>query len=342
MLVEDYHQMLLSLELGLEPPRDVISAIFTLTVIPENIERANEPYAVARQSLRTRAFALLRQYVRELHRDQECDILRREMSAVLDCMTARKKINRLPQVLNLESLPQRLAQPGMMYNFVQYALAHSLDSLGAEYRQCHDVWMPLLHIILELIAMQYKHESDQGVPSTDSVLSSFIEQMQFVSLESGIVDLTFVRCLGNAKNSCSYPLYEHKPSPAIDRVFYPSAYKQRESMILRFNFLQTCCSLVMGDDTNIQHIDRDKIVNNILLALEETDDTDSCQFFISQFDFTLHELSSCKLDEVDQIDVKLVDYLLMKDKEGYYMHKDTLFNIIKQTLFYKEIKDDQN
>lgn len=177
----------------------------------------------------------------------------------ISCLEQKKRI------LGNDLLNVKLKQPGSFINMILWTLSNSSQEDEALYVDCHEIWMPLLELIVDLFVLRHdffiKNELTVARESKDdeyvvqilseSPLANFLHLID--SSQSGI---SFCQCIFL---SCDYkyddldtnieihPVYygENTFSKTfVPRMYFSEIYRMKRSMSLRRKIIGVYCKLL--------------------------------------------------------------------------------------------------
>ncbi|CCD23750.1 Smc5-Smc6 complex subunit NSE5 NDAI_0C00890 [Naumovozyma dairenensis CBS 421] len=173
-------------------------------------------------------------------------------------------LERKKSVLGNTLINWKLTQPGEFINMILWTLSNSLQDDPALYLSSHDVWMPILDIILELFNLRQKYflknEIGKGISAdlcvqrlSESPLSRFFQSVDSIHFTSRFCDYMFINCdysLKGSDNSSTsiHPVYhgENQLSKLyVPRTKYTKVYKARKSFQLRRKIIGSCFKLLI-------------------------------------------------------------------------------------------------
>lgn len=202
--------------------------------------------------------------------------------AYVSCLEQKKRI------LGNDLLSLRLRQPGSFINMILWTLSNSLQDDKVLYIDSHEVWIPLLELIVDLFVLRHdfflKHELKSSEKAKDkfhvvqllseSPLANFLHLIE--SSQSG---LSFCQCIFL---SCDYKSDDLDISIELHSVYYgentlsktfvprtsfSKAYKIKRSMSLRRKIIGTYCKLLTEVPTGHRLIkpkpNADELINDI-------------------------------------------------------------------------------
>lgn len=274
----------------------------------------------------------------------------------VSCLEQKKSI------LGNDLLSIKLKQPGSFINMILWTLSNSLQEDNVLYIDNHEVWMPLLELIVDLFVLRHdffiKHELKSAIDDyhmvqllSESPLANFLHLID--SSQSGI---SFCQCIFL---SCDYkfddldvsielhPVYygENTLSKTyIPRTSFSKVYKLKRSMSLRRKIIGTYCKLLTEVPTGHQLIkpkpSADELIKNLSYSLAKFNDIDEFEAFFLTGDLTVasyfvpliaedtlcHLFSNFK-KSIERLDIKHVAHTLVEnlDNIGAFLYECTCF-----------------
>lgn len=160
-------------------------------------------------------------------------------------------LERKQRILGNLLLSDKLKKPGEFINMILWTLSTSLHDDAASYIASHDVWMPLLKILVELIVLRHDFYVSFEIPTTGSAelvsqqlskspLANFLEVIQAAQSEACFCQRLFLACDYRYEESRGdievHPVYHEEnilSKTYIPRITYGKTYKLKKTMSLR-------------------------------------------------------------------------------------------------------------
>lgn len=176
--------------------------------------------------------------------DGECSV-DNPYRSYMSCLERKKRI------LGNELLSTKLKAPGEFINMIMWTLSNSLQENTALYISSHDIWLPLLEILVDLIVLRHDFyvNFELSKSADDKVVSRQLSESPLASflhiIDSSHSGSFFCRCLLLA---CDYlyddvcgdievhPVFHNEDvlsKTYVPRTTYSKSYKLKRSMSLR-------------------------------------------------------------------------------------------------------------
>ncbi|CCC71583.1 hypothetical protein NCAS_0H02730 [Naumovozyma castellii] len=199
-------------------------------------------------------------------------------------------------------LTLKLSEPGEFINMILWTLLTSLQDDTALYTSCHDVWIPLLDILIDLFDLKHKYflrnEIVRGISATlfvqrltESPLALFFRSFGTTQFTARFCEYVFVNCSYNLEYDDDFkteihPVYrgENRLSNLyIPRMRYTKMYKIRKSLSLRRNIVGACLKLLVTVPNKhiltSPRIASDTLIDQICVTLAKFSDVDQFKSF---------------------------------------------------------------
>lgn len=354
-LLDHYDHLLMFFECQIEkcghfpvPLFDVIVIIMTLATVSghykEHILRNNDPYNIPRQPLNKRALKILGFYVKSIkcfdttkYNTYNLELLRCQFFIVIDQLFSkdiigspyRSYISCLEQkdsVLSNELIVPKLNRDGEFLNMILWTLSNSLQDDPALYTSSHDVWMPLLDIIIDLIELRHDYfmvneikERNDKIKWVESLSRSPLARlMRSIDSTKQFMDRfcehIFIMCSGKSNSRIServpiHPMYvgENLLSKTfVPRVRYTKDYKLKKSFEMQRKILRAYFKLLLdipdGHKLESPIANFEDMVYRISKFLAGLDDVEQLKtFFFSGVTQSLHVIPSIAQGTLCQI-----------------------------------------
>ncbi|QLQ78325.1 hypothetical protein HG537_0A05720 [Torulaspora globosa] len=215
----------------------------------------------------------------------------------MSCLERKKRI------LGNELLSDKLRAPGEFINMIMWTLSNSLQENTALYVSSHDIWLPLVEILVDLIILRHDfYVNFELSKSKDQVVSQELSESPLASflyiIDSSHSGSSFCRCLLLA---CDYPYDDpcgdievHPVFPNEDvlsktyvpRTTYSRSYKLKKSMSLRRGIIGSYFKLLSevpaGRHLIKPRLTADELLENISNSLAKFRNIDEFRaFFIT-------------------------------------------------------------
>ncbi|CCK68793.1 Smc5-Smc6 complex subunit NSE5 KNAG_0B03510 [Huiozyma naganishii CBS 8797] len=345
-------------------PFDVILVLFTLVTISEHYKepqlRDNDPYNVCRQPLNRRAVKILRFYVNllkefdvEAHGRYNLELLRCQFFFALDCLIPHghhprnwnsklqnpyksyiSLLTKKEHVLNNQLLHLKLSKRGEFVNMLRWTLACSLDERVTYFMSAHEIWDPIVNLLLDLLDLRQKYFVLNEITLSKKKKRTFVQRLsespsvKFLKIIDTFhfgplfTEYLFTGCNDDrTRNKTIKPVYndETQLSQAfVPRFKYPKSYILEKSMKLRKRLLVACFNLLItvprGHRLCTIHLETDDFLNNLSWELIGLKSIEYFQAFFKTYDRErelafmpvinekiINDITDLKFNLVDQI-----------------------------------------
>ncbi|CAR28076.1 hypothetical protein ZYGR_0N05650 [Zygosaccharomyces rouxii] len=165
------------------------------------------------------------------------------------------------EVLGNTLLNLKLNQPGEFKNMILWTLSNSMQSQQVLYLASHNVWMPLLDLLLDILTLRYdyfvKNEAERDDDNkyvqqlSSCPLALFLRVFESIQFSSVFCECVFSNCDYELDDTLTalkiHPVYHGETTLSNTfhpRVKYTDSYKIRKSLALRRKLLGVCFELL--------------------------------------------------------------------------------------------------
>lgn len=202
----------------------------------------------------------------------------------------------------------KLNHPGEFINMILWTLSNSLQEDCILYVASHDVWMPLLELIVDLFESRQDYFIENEISKdvsksvfvqrlSESPLSNFLKSIDSIQFVNRFCEYIFLKCdypLDNqAHDTYIHPVYRGENTfleTYIPRTKYSKCYKYKKSFFLRRKIIGTCFRLlseVPGSHKLISpRMVADDIINGLSTTLAKFNDIEQFEAFFFTEDFS--------------------------------------------------------
>lgn len=155
----------------------------------------------------------------------------------------------------------RLNDPGEFKNMILWTLSTSMQSQQVLYLASHNVWMPLLDLLLDILSLRHeyfvKNEAERGDDSkyvqqlSSCPLALFLRVFESIQFSGEFCESVFINCDYKFDDALTapkvHPVYHGETilsNTFHPRVKYSDSYKVRKSLALRRKLLGLCFELL--------------------------------------------------------------------------------------------------
>ncbi|CAI4047812.1 Smc5-Smc6 complex subunit NSE5 SKDI_13G1130 [Saccharomyces kudriavzevii IFO 1802] len=166
-------------------------------------------------------------------------------------------------ILGSRLLNLKLSEPGEFINMILWTLCNSLQESVPLYLSSHEIWMPLLEIIIDLFNFRQDyfihHEIARNISKSlfiqrlsESPLATFFESLNTRNFANRFSEYVFINCNYRAPSenyaTPVHPVYNGENTIVetyIHRFKYSALYKSQKSLALRRKLIGSCFKLLL-------------------------------------------------------------------------------------------------
>ena len=211
--------------------------------------------------------------------DARVDIIRNPYRSYISALDQKQT------VLGNTLLNIKLSQPGEFVNMLLWTLSNSLQKDAALYISSHDIWIPLLEVILDLFGIRHEYFTNNEIKNninvseyvqrlSDSPLSIMFKSIDSVRFTDRLCEYIFIKC--ELKHDTTtyktflHPVYYDENTIVktfIPRTIFSENYKFKKSMALRRKFIGACFRLLIDVPTGRKLVSPRLIADDIIASV---------------------------------------------------------------------------
>lgn len=207
-------------------------------------------------------------------------------------------------VLGNRIINSQLSHPGEFINMILWTLCNSMQDHPALYLASHDVWMPVMGIILDLLELRQDYFVSQENQAknmrkaeyvqklSQSPVAVFLESIDSLQFTDLFCEYVFFKCdylsANNGKGAFVHPVYHGEAILSNTfhlRIKYTKSYKIQKSIALRRKFIGMAFKLLSevpsGHRLVYPRMEADDMINRISVILSEFTNMEQFRAFFS-------------------------------------------------------------